>query len=128
MVKPYRIERINGTIREILSDLVLNQLKDPRIGLVTITEVRVANDMTVAKVYYSVMGDEAERKETHKGLVSARYFMRKTIAAELKLRTAPELRFVYDDTLERSIAIEQALRETRTETKENGSDDDAGDE
>jgi len=122
MAKSYRIERINGTIKEILSELILNQLKDPRVGLVTITEVRVAKDMTMAKVFYSVMGEEEERKETHKGLVSARYFMRKVIATELKLRTAPELRFVYDDTLERSIAIETALREHKSEPDQSESD------
>jgi ribosome-binding factor A len=128
MTKSYRKERINGNIKEILSELVLTQLKDPRVGLVTITEVRVAKDMTVAKVFYTVMGEEEERKETHKGLVSARYFMRKVIATELKLRTAPELRFVYDDTLERSMAIEQALRENKPEPDEDESDDDAVDE
>ena len=113
MAKSYRIERVNETIKEILSEIVLNQLKDPRVGLVTITAVRVSNDMATAKVHWSVMGDEAERKETQKGLVSARNFMRKTIARELKIRTAPELRFVYDDSLDRSIAIESALREDR---------------
>jgi ribosome-binding factor A len=123
MAKSYRIERINETIKEILSEIVLNQIKDPRVGLVTITAVRVSNDMAVAKVYYSVMGEDAERKETHKGLVSARNFMRKAIAGELKLRTAPELRFVYDDSLERSIAIETALRETRDNDDRAGRDD-----
>jgi ribosome-binding factor A len=113
VAKSYRIERVNETIKEILSELVLNQVKDPRVGLVTITAVRVSGDMAVAKVHYSVMGDENERAETHKGLVSARAFMRKTIGRELKLRKAPELRFVYDDSLDRSIAIEEALKEAR---------------
>jgi len=118
MSKSYRIERVNETIKELLSEIVLGQLKDPRVGLVTITAVRVSNDMTTAKVYWSVMGEEAERKETQKGLVSARNFMRKTIAQELKIRTAPELRFVYDDSLERSIAIESALREAKERDEE----------
>jgi ribosome-binding factor A len=128
MAKSYRIERINETIKELLSEIVLDQLKDPRVGLVTITAVRVSNDMAVAKVYYSVMGEEPERKETHKGLVSARNFMRKTIAEELKLRTAPELRFVYDDSLERSIAIEAALREARNHDEAAAGDDDGKDD
>lgn len=127
-MKSYRIERINETIKEILSEIVLDQLKDPRVGLVTITAVRVSNDMAVAKVYYSVMGEESERKETHKGLVSARNFMRKTIANELKLRTAPELRFVYDDSLERSIAIEAALREAKSRDDDVAGVDDGKDD
>jgi ribosome-binding factor A len=120
MAKSYRIERVNETIKEILSEVVLNQLKDPRVGFVTITAVRVSGDMAVAKVHYSVMGDEHERAETHKGLVSARAFMRKTIGRELKLRNAPELRFVYDDSLDRSIAIEQALREDHRSEADGG--------
>ena len=115
MAKSYRKERINETIKEILSELLLNQIKDPRVGLVTITAVRVSADMSTAKVHYSVMGDEEARAETHKGLVSARYFMRKTIGVELKTRNTPELRFVYDDSLDRSMAIEEALREAKTD-------------
>jgi ribosome-binding factor A len=120
MAKSYRIERINETIKEILSELVLSQVKDPRVGLVTITAVRVSADMAVAKVHYSVMGDEHERAETHRGLVSARTFMRKTIGSELKMRNAPELRFVYDDSLDRAIAIEQALKEAERPEGEGG--------
>jgi ribosome-binding factor A len=117
MPKSYRIERINGVIKEIISELVQGGIKDPRVGLVTITAVRVSNDMAVAKVYYSVMGDESERQATHKGLVSARNFIRGTIGHELKLKNAPELRFVYDDSLERSITIEQKLREEEEKRK-----------
>ena len=123
MPKSYRIERINGVIKEIISELVQGGIKDPRVGLVTITAVRVSNDMAVAKVYYSVMGDESERQATHKGLVSARNFIRSTIGHELKLKNAPELRFVYDDSLERSITIEQKLREE--EEKRKGAPDSA---
>jgi ribosome-binding factor A len=114
MAKSYRIERLNETIKEVLSELVLNQIKDPRVGLVTITAVRVSGDLSVAKVHYSVMGDEAARSDTHKGLVSARGFMRKAIGSELRVRNAPELRFVYDDSLDRSMAIEDALRRAET--------------
>jgi ribosome-binding factor A len=110
MAKSYRIERLNETIKEVLSELVLGQIKDPRVGFVTITAVRVSGDLSVAKVHYSVMGDETVRKETHDGLVSARAFLRKAIGNELKMRTAPELRFVYDDSLDRAMAIEDALR------------------
>jgi ribosome-binding factor A len=124
MSRSFRIERVNGVIKEILSELIQSRIKDPRVGLVTITAVRVSKDMAVAKVYYSVMGDESERQATHMGLMSARNFMRNVIGTELKLKSAPELRFVYDDSLERSIAIEQTLREEEARRRELHRDDD----
>ena len=120
MAKSFRKERLNETIKELISELVLSQIKDPRIGFVTITAVRVSSDLSSAKVHYSVMGDEAARAETKQGLISARNFLRKTIARELRLRVAPELVFVYDDSLDRSLRIEETLREVLPKT----SDDD----
>ena len=116
MKKPsYRIERINETIKEILSELLLRAIKDPRVGMVTITAVRVSSDLSSAKIHYSVMGDEVERAETKKGLRSAKNFMRTAVANQLKLRSAPELIFVYDDSLDKSFAIEEALKKTKSE-------------
>ena len=111
MAKSYRQERLNETIKELLSEMMLAGVKDPRVGLVTITQVTVARDLTSAKVYFTVMGSEEEKENTRKGLESAKAFLRKTIGRELKLRTTPELKFVYDDSLDRSIAIEEALRD-----------------
>lgn len=111
MAKSYRKERINVTIKEALSDLLFNQVKDPRVGFVTITAVEVSKDYESAKVYYTVMGDDDEKEESRKGLISAGNFLRKTISRQLKLRNAPELRFVYDDTLDRSIRVEEAIQE-----------------
>jgi ribosome-binding factor A len=103
--------------KEILSELLLGQIKDPRVGMVTITSVRVSSDLSTAKVFYSVMGDENDRGETERGLKSARNFMRKVLADELKLRSAPELRFVYDDSLDRSFAIDEALKKSHEQDK-----------
>lgn len=111
MAKSYRMERLNESVKELLSELVLNRVRDPRVGLVTITGVDVAKDMLSAKVFFSVMGDEKVRKECGKGLESAKSFLRNTVARELKLRTMPELRFVYDDSLDRSLRIEETLRQ-----------------
>lgn len=111
MAGSFRKERINEIIKELISELVLSEIKDPRVGFVTITAVRVSADMSVAKVHYSVMGDENDRAESHKGLVSARRFLRNEIARGLKVRTAPELRFVYDDSLDKSFRIEEKLRD-----------------
>lgn len=130
MKKPsYRIERINETIKEVLGELLLSGLKDPRVGVVTITAVRVSQDFSSAKVHYSVLGDDEQRADTRRGLESAKNFMRKTIADELKLRSAPELRFVYDDSLDRALAVEEALKRSRTATEdpaEAGGEDEDG--
>jgi ribosome-binding factor A len=121
MRKSYRKERLNETIRELLSELLLEQIKDPRIGLITITSVEVATDLMTAKVYFSVMGEAADREETRKGLESARSFLRKTIGRELKLRHVPEFRFIYDDTLDRSAKIDETITKIREADEKDGS-------
>jgi ribosome-binding factor A len=110
MAKSYRKERLNESIKELLGELILSRIKDPRVGLVTITGVDVAADLTTAKVYYSVMGSEEERADSKAGLESAKNFMRKTVSRELKLRNTPEFVFVYDDALDRSMRIEEQLK------------------
>jgi ribosome-binding factor A len=112
------MERMNEAIKELLSELVLTRIKDPRVGLVTITAVDVAKDMDSAKVYFSVMGDETVRRDSKKGLESAKSFLRNTVARELKIRTMPDLRFVYDDSLDRSMRIEDALRKIHEDEKD----------
>jgi ribosome-binding factor A len=106
----YRIERINEIIKEVLSELVLTEIKDPRLGLVTIVSVRVARDLSTAKVHYSVMGDQAQREASLKILKGASGFMRHAIADAIDVNHAPELRWVYDDSLDRAFRIEQVLR------------------
>ena len=122
MPRSFRKERLNERLKELLGELVLKQIKDPRDGLVTFTSTRVAPDLTVAKVYFTVMGDEATRAETKKGLESAKSFLRKSIGRELKLRQVPDLRFIYDDTLDRSLRIEDALNKLHEDDKGNGND------
>jgi ribosome-binding factor A len=104
-------------MKELIGELVLSRIKDPRIGLVTITSVSVAPDFATAKVYFTVMGDDAARAETRKGLESARNFLRKTVGHELKLRQTPELRFEYDETLDRAMRIDETIEGMRREKK-----------
>lgn len=119
MGKPsYRIERVNEQIKEILGELLLGSIKDPRVGMVTITAVRVSSDLSSAKIHYSVMGGEADREETRKGLESAKSYMRRAVADGLKMRNAPDLRFVYDDSLDKALAIDIALRDAGSEGAE----------
>lgn len=105
----HRIERINAIVKEVLSELVLTEIKDPRAGLITIVSVRVAPDLSVAKVYFSVMGDEEQRALTTRILKGASGFMRHVIADEIGVRNAPELHWKYDDSLDRSFRIDELL-------------------
>jgi ribosome-binding factor A len=108
---------MNERIKELIGELVLKRIKDPRIGLVTITSVSVAPDLATAKVFFTVMGDESVRAETRKGLESARSFLRKTLGEELELRQVPDLRFVYDETLDRAMRIDEAIEGFRRDEK-----------
>jgi len=107
----YRIERINEIIKEVLSEIILTEVKDPRVGLVTIVGVRVAKDLSTAKVHFSVLGDTAQREVSMKILKGASGFMRHAIADAIDVQHAPELRWIYDDSLDRAFRIKEGLRE-----------------
>lgn len=95
-----RIERVNGLLREEISALIASQVNDPRLrGLVTITQVRTASDLRTARVYVSVMGDEAIRQEALAGIQSSATFLRRELRDKVSLRYIPFLRFVLDDAM-----------------------------
>jgi ribosome-binding factor A len=110
----HRHERIAEEIRHEISAMLAGELKDPRIApLVTVTEVRVSPDRKQARVFVSVLGDDAERKSTLKGLLAAAGFVRHEIAERLRLRRAPEMLFVLDTSEEYGQRIEELLRRTK---------------
>ena len=104
-----RMRRVNEAIRQVLSDALAGDLKDPRVGFVTVTEVNTSPDLRHARVYVSVLGTDAEREATLDGLRSAHGFLQGRIGGELHLKHTPELRFVYDDTAERAARVERLL-------------------
>jgi len=106
---PYRRNRLNQAIRVALSELLQVAVKDPRVGFVTINKVELNRDLSVAQVAFSVMGDEEERSTSLAGLKKARGFLQSRLARGLKLRQVPELRFEYDDTVERGIEMDEML-------------------
>ena len=89
--------------------MLVNELKDPRIGFATVTEVRMTDDLKIARVYVSVYGDEKVREDTLLGLRAAAGFMRREIASRLDLRSAPTLSFQTDATLEKATRIDALL-------------------
>ena len=107
-----RMRRVNEVIREVLGAAIASEVKDPRIGFVTVTDVDTSSDLRAARVYVSVLGTEEEREETLAGLASAHGFLQGRINAELRLKRTPALSFHYDETVERGIRVSELLDET----------------
>jgi ribosome-binding factor A len=105
-----RMRRINEAMREVLST-ALGDLKDPRVGFVTVTAVDTSADLRSARVFVSVLGDEEQRDKSFAGLVSARGFLQSRVARELRMKHTPQLQLTYDDTAERGVRISELLRE-----------------
>ncbi len=110
-----RMRRVDEAMREVLSDAMAHDLKDPRIGFVTVTEVRTSADLRHARVFVSVLGDEAKREGTLAGLRSAHGVLQRRVASELKMKRTPALTFVYDDTTDRAMRLERLLRQEAPE-------------
>ena len=95
-----RIERVNGLLREEISNLIASQVNDPRLkGLITITQVQTASDLRNARVYVSVMGDESIRGEALAGIQSSASYLRRELRERVALRYVPFLRFMLDDAM-----------------------------
>ena len=105
------MRRVNEAVREVLSVAITSDLKDPRIGFVTVTSVDTSPDLRHAHVYVSVFGDDAQRADTLAGLGSARGYLQSRVGAELHFKHTPQLDFRYDDTVERAQRLQQLLRD-----------------
>jgi len=101
---------VSEEFREILAEEI-PKLKDPRIGFVTVTYVRVTPDLRMARVFYTVMGDEMERKATAAGLRSARAHLRQVIGGQIRIKTLPDLAFEEDRSIEAADRIDRLIRE-----------------
>lgn len=111
-----RIERVNELIRAEISELIVRQIKDPRLtGMISVTEVQTAPDLRHAKVYVSVMGTEEERSSVIATLKHAAGFFRKELGGRLTMRRTPELAFILDTSIERGARIMRLLREIQEE-------------
>ena len=106
-----RIRRVNEAMRAVLSDAIATDIKDPRVGFVTVTGVKTSPDLRHARVYVSVLGDDSEREGSLTGLRSAHGFLQRRLASELTLKHTPALTFEYDDTVDRGMRISQLLDE-----------------
>jgi ribosome-binding factor A len=110
-----RPEQVAETIRQVIAEALLGDLRDPRIGFVTVTDVQVTRDLSVATVRVSVMGEETVRAEALAGLESASGYLRSRVSKALSTRVVPELRFELDRGLEHAARIGKILAELREE-------------
>ena len=104
-----RMRRVDEAIRQVIGDVVAGELKDPRVGFVTVTDVRTSADLRHARVYVSVLGTAEEREASLGGLQSAHGYLQSRIAGELRLKRTPALQFRYDDTTERAMRVDSIL-------------------
>jgi ribosome-binding factor A len=110
-----RPEQVAETIRQLVAEALIGELRDPRIGFVTVTDVQVTRDLSVATIRVSVMGDDTVRADALAGLESAAGFLRSRVSKVLSTRVVPELRFELDRGLQHAARIEQILAELREE-------------
>lgn len=114
-MKQVRVSQIGEEIKRVISQLLRTKIKDPRISdMVSITEVRVTNDLSFAKVFVSVFGTEDEKNDTLEGLRNAEGFIKKEIGRNVKMRIMPKLIFELDDSVEESLRLEKILEEIKT--------------
>jgi len=112
-----RMRRVDEAIRQVIGDAVAGDLKDPRVGFVTVTDVRTSADLRHSRVYVSVLGADGgasnpeEREMTLEGLRSANGFLQARLAAELRLKRTPTLDFIYDDTTDRALRVDELIDE-----------------
>jgi ribosome-binding factor A len=119
-----RAIRVGELLKEEISQIVLREMKDPRIGFVSITDVEVSGDLRHAKVFISVYGTDKEKEETLAGLQQAQGFVRKLVGERVKIHHTPEIIFRYDDSIENGVHISEIIKDLKDsgEIKESDSD------
>ncbi|KAF1084570.1 Ribosome-binding factor A [Sporotomaculum syntrophicum] len=110
----HRPERLAEAIKKEMSDLLLNELKDPRIGFATITGVDVSSDLKYAKIYVSVLGNHEQRVSTMQALTKAQGFVRTELGRRIRLRLVPEISFILDESLDHGVRVMELLEEVKS--------------
>ena len=106
-----RANRVGEQMKKELGDIIGKKIKDPRIGFVTVTEVKVTGDLQQAKAYISVLGNDKQKQDTLVGLAKAKGFIRSEIGKRIRLRKTPELTFEFDEAIEYGNRIESILQD-----------------
>ena len=115
MALSHRVERIQEQVREEVSQMLATEVRDPGVGLVTVTRAKVTADLSLARIYWTIIGDAAERKKTATALERASGFVRHLLAERLSLRRVPEVKFLFDQSVAAQDRIEQIIQEIHAE-------------
>jgi ribosome-binding factor A len=118
-----RADRVADLIRAEISDLLLKEVRDPRIGPVTITGAEITNDLRIAKIFFVKLGKDTCTSETQAGLQSATTFLKRKLGQRLKLRYMPDIRFIVDPSFEYGSRIDRLIAEIHRSEEENVSED-----
>lgn len=119
----YRPERVAEQIHKEIAQMMMHGIKDPRVAPVTITGVKVSRDLSVAKVYFTVLDEANERKEAERGLKSVAPFVRRQLGQALRMRSVPEIRFEFDRSVGYGQKIDELLRQVQDDLTDEDSDD-----
>ena len=114
-----RTDRVESFLKREISELILKELGDPRLQFITITDVNVSPDIKLARVYYSVLGSEWEKKEDAVLLEKVAVVVRRLLARRLNMRTTPRISFIFDSSIERGARIEKILDTLPDKEREN---------
>jgi ribosome-binding factor A len=114
----HRTERVAEQIREEMSQMLATEISDPGIGLITVTRVKVTPDLSLARVYWTIMGSPADRKQTAKALRRAAPYLRHLLAGRMSLRRVPEVTFTFDEGVAAQDRVEQLIQQIHQEDAE----------
>jgi len=124
-MKNKRAIRVGELLKKEISQIILREMKDPRIAFVSVTDVDVSGDLRHAKVFISVYGSEQEKEETMAGLEQAKGYIRKLVGERIKIYHIPEIIFRYDDSIEQGVHISEIINELKENGEMKESDSDA---
>ncbi len=113
-----RPERVAEQIRMDVAQILQNDMKDPRLGLVTCTRVELTRDLRYAKIYVSVLAEGSEKEQTLKALEGATGYVRRRLTERIGLRVSPEIRFIFDPSVEYGIRLDELIEKTREQSPE----------
>ncbi|MFA4991761.1 MAG: 30S ribosome-binding factor RbfA [Candidatus Omnitrophota bacterium] len=118
-----RSERVEGQLKKEISRILQEDLNDPRIGFVTVTRIQMTPDLRNARIYFSILGDEAVQQSALEGIESAKGYIRKLIADRMKMRYVPEIVFKLDNSIEYSINLEKTFEKLKKEHEDDKDSD-----
>ena len=122
-----RIKRLQEQIKSRIAEVLMREIRDPKVGLVTVTRVELDKEFTICKAYWSVLGDKHQRAHTDRALKRAAGFVQREVGSTLHTRTVPRLTFLYDEQIAEAARIQEQLAELRRERQaRTGTDDEGG--